>query len=163
MTRPLRVLVVEDEAIIALQLEEDIYAAGHEVAGCAMNSREARELFDRGDPDVALVDIHLADGPTGIGLARAFADAGCLVIFMTANVKRIPLDFAGAVGVIAKPYTSAGLHRGLTYIAGCLAGERELSPPGALTMAPLWAADRRHLQASSGVVGSRRVCGPRFR
>ena len=145
MTRPLRVLIVEDEAIIALQLEEDIYAAGHEVMGCAMNSLDALDLFDRGCPDIALVDIHLSDGPTGVSVARAFAEAGCPVIFMTANVKRIPLDFAGAVGVIAKPYTSAGLQRGLQFIAGCIAGERELTPPGALTMAPHWVADRRHI------------------
>ena len=38
------------------------------------------------------------------------------VVFMTANPKRIPDHFAGAVGVIAKPYTMAGLMAALRYI-----------------------------------------------
>jgi len=128
--------VVEDEALIALQVEEDIAAAGHEVAGCAMSAREALRLFEQTRPDVALVDIHLADGPTGVDVARKLAEAGCLVLFMTANVKRIPGDFAGALGVIAKPYMSGALQRGLRFIGAVLSGRNDARPPANMTLAP---------------------------
>ncbi len=56
-------------------------------------------------PTSALVDVHLRDGPTGVEVARAIHDdCGGVALFMTANVKRLPDDFAGACGVIGKPY-----------------------------------------------------------
>jgi len=120
---PLRVLVVEDEALIALELECLLDDLGYVIVGIAGSSQEAIALGRETHPDVALVDIHLVDGPTGVAVAEALsADPRTTVVFMTANAKRIPEDFAGAVGVIAKPYSERVVAGALRYVAACRAG-----------------------------------------
>lgn len=113
----LRILIVEDEILIALELESLLQDAGHEVVGIAASSDEALALGADLRPDLAFVDIHLADGPTGVEAARRLArERGITVLFMTANAKRIPDDFAEAHGVIAKPYTERGVLQALDYV-----------------------------------------------
>ncbi|PVE25868.1 response regulator [Microvirga sp. KLBC 81] len=115
--KPLRILIVEDEFLIALELESLLQDAGHDVVGIAASSEEAVALGRELAPDLAFVDIHLADGLTGIDVARKLSDQHHVtVLFMTANAKRIPEDFAGARGVIAKPYTERGVKEALAYI-----------------------------------------------
>ena len=115
--KPLRILIVEDEFLIALELESLLQDAGHDVVGIAASSEEAVALSSELSPDLAFVDIHLADGLTGIDVARKLSDQHHVtVLFMTANAKRIPEDFAGARGVIAKPYTERGVKEALAYI-----------------------------------------------
>lgn len=114
----LRILVVEDEVLIALELECLLDDLGHAIVGVAVSSAEAIALGQSTRPDVAFVDIHLVDGPTGVEVARALsADPHTTVVFMTANAKRIPDDFAGAVGVIAKPYSERVVAGALRYVA----------------------------------------------
>ena len=115
--KPLRILIVEDEFLIALELESLLQDAGHDVVGIAATSDEAIALGQQLAPDLAFVDIHLADGLTGIDVARNLSDQHHVtVLFMTANAKRIPEDFAGARGVIAKPYTERGVKEALAYV-----------------------------------------------
>jgi two-component system, response regulator PdtaR len=115
--KPLRILIVEDEFLIALELESLLQDAGHDVVGIAASSEEAVALGSELSPDLAFVDIHLVDGLTGIDVARKLSDQHHVtVLFMTANAKRIPEDFAGARGVIAKPYTERGVKEALAYI-----------------------------------------------
>ncbi len=140
MTRALRILIVEDEAILALQLEDDLLAAGHEVVGFGAYASQAIRLADELQPDLALVDIHLADGPTGVRVARHIAASGCPVLFITANVSRIPEDFAGAIGVIGKPYTPAALRSGIDFIAARINGMTLPPPCPAFVLAPQWQA-----------------------
>ncbi|HTV67456.1 MAG TPA: response regulator [Rhizobiaceae bacterium] len=111
---PLKVLIVEDEALLAMELESLIAEAGHEVVGWATSSAQARKFVDQTDADLAFVDIHLSDGPTGLDVAAYIkAEKPTIVVFLTANSKRVPDDFAGACGVMSKPYTVNGL-------VGCL-------------------------------------------
>jgi CheY-like chemotaxis protein len=135
--RSLRILIVEDEALLALQLEDDLASWGHEVVGHAMCSQRAVELAERTMPDLALVDVHLADGPTGVRVANALSAAGGItVVFLTANAKRIPEHFAGATGVIAKPYTAHGLRRAVAFLAALLRGRAAPPPPPCLQLLP---------------------------
>ncbi len=60
---------MEDEALIALELECLLDDLGHVTVGVACNSSEAIAVGRATAPDVALVDIHLVDGPTGIEVA----------------------------------------------------------------------------------------------
>lgn len=114
---PLKVLIVEDEALLAMELEALVEDAGHAVVGWATSSSQARELVDGVEADIAFVDVHLTDGPTGVDVARYIAEKKrSMVVFMTANPKRIPDNFEGAVGVIAKPYTMHGLMAALRYL-----------------------------------------------
>lgn len=122
----LRILVVEDEVLIALELECLLDDLGHETVGVASSRSEAVTLGLSRVPDVALVDVHLVDGPTGIDVAKALsADPRICVVFMTANAKRIPDDFAGAMGVISKPYSERVVASVLDSIAEHRAGRRE--------------------------------------
>lgn len=117
MSKPLRILIVEDEALLAMEMESLIQDAGHEVAGWATSARKARELAEKSEADVALVDIHLSDGPTGVEVAEYIAtNHDSMVVFLTANPSRVPHDFSGALGVISKPYTVHGLNAALQFI-----------------------------------------------
>lgn len=115
--KPLRILIVEDEVLIALELESLLLDEGYDVVGIAASSAEALSLGHERRPDVAFVDVHLADGPTGIDVARQLASQpNMIVLFMTANARRIPADFAGAQGIIVKPYTERGVRDALAYV-----------------------------------------------
>ena len=59
------------------------------------------------------------------------------VVFMTANPKRIPEDFVGAIGVIAKPYTGQGLSSALRFLVAAVHRPPPLMPePLSLQLAP---------------------------
>jgi DNA-binding response OmpR family regulator len=135
---PLNVLIVEDEAILAMDLEGIVEDAGHKVAGWAMNAAEARRMISSLDIDVAFVDIHLGDGPSGVDLAEEIRRSSASpVVFLTANPKRIPDHFAGAIGVISKPFTVAGLQRSLGYLAeGMRRPPPESERPHVLQLSP---------------------------
>lgn len=130
LSRPLRVLIVEDEILIALELESLLQDEGHEVVGIATSFDDAVALSDSRRPDLAFVDIHLIDGPTGVNVARRLSGNGIAVLFMTANAKRIPEDCAGAKGVIGKPYSERGVRQALAYIMA----EDEADPPQGRSM-----------------------------
>jgi len=142
MMDPLKVLIVEDEALLAMELEMLVEDAGHSVVGWATSSDEARRMVDSTAADIAFVDIHLTDGPTGVEVARYIDEQRTsMVVFMTANPKRIPEHFSGAVGVIAKPYTMNGLMSALRYLQE---GVRRPPPvsaiPTGFTLAPDFAS-----------------------
>jgi AmiR/NasT family two-component response regulator len=128
----LKVLIVEDEVLLAMELESELKDAGHQVIGHAMSSTDATSIMARSRPDFAFVDIHLQDGPTGIGVGSQLAAIGVPYVFMSGNVKRIPDDFAGAWGAIEKPYSAAGFRNALDYLSRRLAGggDEYNVPPG---------------------------------
>lgn len=139
--RPLEVLIVEDEVLLATELEFLLGEVGCHSVGLAMSSDEAVAMANDLRPDLALVDVHLRDGPTGVEVARAIAnDCGGVALFMTANVKRLPADFAGACGVIGKPYSEHGVKSALNYLTICLReGQAPGPPPIGLELAPAYA------------------------
>ena len=105
-----RILIIEDEALVAMELRFILEDLGHQVVGVAATARAARDLVRENDVDLALVDIHLSDGPTGIALGRELGqDMGVSVLFMTANPGMVREGVAGAIGALSKPcllYTS---------------------------------------------------------
>lgn len=139
---PLRVLIVEDEVLLAAELEYLVAASGAAPVGHAMTSGEAVALAEQLHPDLALVDVHLSDGPTGIEAARAMTDhCGAIVLFITANMKRLPEDFAGACGVMSKPYSEHQVRTALIFLGECvLDGHCRRNPPHGLILAPDFAA-----------------------
>jgi CheY-like chemotaxis protein len=135
---PLNVLIVEDEVLLAVELSYLVRESGLREVGHAMCAAEAAELARALTPDLALVDVHLQDGPTGVDVARLIAeDCGGVVLFMTANVRRLPADFAGACGVIGKPYSDHAVKMALLYLTACLREGRAPGPaPLGLTLSP---------------------------
>ena len=139
--RALDVLIVEDEMLLAIELEHLVEEVGCHSLGCAMSSEEAVDLAKKLNPDLALVDVHLSDGPTGVEVARKISsDCGGVALFMTANVKRLPDDFAGACGVIGKPYSEHVVKSAIAYLRTCLRDDHAPGlPPVGLALAPAYA------------------------
>src|SRR4028119_774104 len=93
---PLRVLIVEDEALLAMQVECLLLEAGHEPVGHALDSGEALTLARALSPDLALVDVHLRDGLTGVEVMRALTrDHGTAGVFVPGNLRPGRSDSAG--------------------------------------------------------------------
>lgn len=80
-----RVLIVEDEAVIAMDLENLVYELGHRVAGIATTRDDAVRLAREQRPELVLTDIKLADGSSGVDAAVAILkDFDIPVVFITA-------------------------------------------------------------------------------
>lgn len=139
----MKVMIVEDEMLLAMELESEVEMAGHQVTGLAMSSVQARKEIETTRPDFAFVDIHLQDGPTGIDVGRELAKIGVPYVFVSGNIKRIPDGFAGAIGAIEKPYTMNGMKNALTYISSIVSGDESAEPPASLVLAEDAMAGRR--------------------
>ena len=84
--RPLRIVIAEDEAVFALDIQSIIQDAGGKVVGIAVRGQDAITLAAALRPDVVLMDVHLMGDLDGIEAARAIkALRGVAVIFVTAH------------------------------------------------------------------------------
>ncbi|WP_339915578.1 response regulator [uncultured Brevundimonas sp.] len=126
-----RILIIEDEALVAMELRFVLEDLGHEVVGTAADVRTARELASAAEVDLALVDIHLSDGPTGIELGRELGqERGVTVLFMTANPGMVHQGVAGTIGVLAKPTDEASVQTAVDYaLRRRLGRPMEYAPP----------------------------------
>lgn len=80
-----RVLIIEDEAIIALDLENLVNELGHRVVGIATTRDDAVRMAHQRRPELVLTDIKLADGSSGVDAAMAILkDMDVPVVFITA-------------------------------------------------------------------------------
>lgn len=112
-----RILVVEDEGIVALDLCNVLRKLGYAVTGTAASGEEAIQQALETCPDVVLMDIWLQGAIDGIEAAqRIFAEADIPVIFVTAHGDAETLARASAAspfGYVTKPYTPLELHAGI--------------------------------------------------
>ena len=84
------ILIIEDEPLIAMDIEEMVESLGHRVVGTARTHAEAAALFKRTSPKMVLADIQLADGSSGIDAVNEILSSAPLpVIFITAFPERL--------------------------------------------------------------------------
>jgi CheY-like chemotaxis protein len=84
------ILIIEDEPLIAMDIEEMVESLGHRVVGIARTHAEAVGLFARSQPRMVLADIQLADGSSGIDAVNEILSATSVpVIFITAFPERL--------------------------------------------------------------------------
>lgn len=84
------VMIIEDEAIIALHIRSIVEGLGHSVIGVARTRSEAVALAERAHPELVLADISLADGSSGIDAVKDILSAMSVpVIFITAFPERL--------------------------------------------------------------------------
>jgi DNA-binding NarL/FixJ family response regulator len=111
--RPERILVVEDDFLVATQIESALIDAGLEVAGVAATGEDAIELALSEKPRLVVMDIRLAGDRDGIDTAlHLFAEHGIRCIFATAHhdeQSRRRAAPARALGWLHKPYTMTSL------------------------------------------------------
>lgn len=126
-----RILIIEDEALVAMELRFVLEDLGHEVIGTVADAKAARALAAETEVDLALVDIHLSDGATGIDLGRELGqDMGVTVLFMTANPGMVREGVAGTVGVLTKPTDERAVQTAVDYALRRRQGEPiDYAPP----------------------------------
>lgn len=127
-----RILIIEDEALVAMELRFVLEDLGHKVVGVASTSKSAQNLARENEVDLALVDIHLSDGPTGISLGLELGqDMGVTVLFMTANPGMVREGVAGAIGVLSKPTDEQAVQTAVDYALRRRTGQPvQYAPPG---------------------------------
>lgn len=132
-----KVLVVEDQPLLALELCMVLEDAGFEVVGTAHDRDEALQLIETCDPALALIDVNLRDGMTGPGIADTFCGRpGRAAIFLTANPEQVPPGFAGALGMLTKPVDPASVRAAVIYALDNLSGLGSAVIPSRLRLAP---------------------------
>lgn len=117
-----KVLIVEDEILVALNLRQMLEAKGYDVVGIAPDAEAATRLAGRG-PELALVDLNLRDGATGPDIGRRLAnETGASVLFVTANPRQVADGVPGVVGVLSKPYDEDEIGSAVDFLVGHRSG-----------------------------------------
>ncbi|WP_420478027.1 response regulator [Brevundimonas sp. FT23028] len=130
-----RILIIEDEALVAMELRFVLEDLGHEVIGTAADARSALDLVRENEVDLALVDIHLSDGATGVELGRILAqEMGVTVLFMTANPGMVRNGVAGTIGVLSKPAEERAVQKAVDYALRRRVGEPVEAAPAELQL-----------------------------
>jgi PAS domain S-box-containing protein len=110
---PPRIFIVEDEGIVADDLQQTLLGLGYQVAGKAKTGEAALEKIREHHPDLVLMDIHLAGRMDGIDAAgKVHREEGIPVIYLTAYADKQLLSRAKETepyGYLIKPYDERGL------------------------------------------------------
>ena len=136
--RGMRVLIVEDEALIAWMLADSLEAAGHEVVGPAATMAEALALCEgAAPPDLAVLDIDLGDGSSGVDVARALLERwGVPSIFASAQAAEAHRARGVALGCIGKPYAAQTVLRSVEVAREIMSGRTPGRVPAGLELFP---------------------------
>lgn len=113
-TSSYRILIVEDEVLIADTIQRYIEKAGHHVIGSAISFEEGRDLFEQHKPDLILIDIHLNSKKSGIDLAHyiRLSESPKPFIYLTAQADPKSLQLAKETfpaGYLSKPIQKQSL------------------------------------------------------
>jgi CheY-like chemotaxis protein len=100
----LRILVVEDEALVAMLISDVIEGMGNVVAGVADTAAEAIMLAGREQPDLALCDIKLLGGDNGLEVAAALKPLKIPCVFVSGNCPPPEIGRELALGCVMKPF-----------------------------------------------------------
>lgn len=125
--KPLRILIVEDEAIVAMSLGAVLEQFGHEVAGTVATGRGAISEAARLEPDLVLMDVRLADGVDGVSAAKQIlAERPVALVFITAYSDQATVERIRELGadVLSKPVGAEALRKTIE------AARHPSQPPG---------------------------------
>ncbi|TFL16837.1 response regulator [Jannaschia formosa] len=113
----LRILAVEDEAMIAFELQDMLEDLGHEVLGPVANVDAALRLLGQSDPDAAIVDANLG-GRSALPIVEALRAAGIPFALASGYASAELRQFGEVRPFIKKPYGPWDLERALKAIQG---------------------------------------------
>ena len=141
-----KVLIVEDDLMLAGTTEEVLVTHGYEVCGIACTLTQAVALGQYHLPGLAIIDVRIADGDSGFEVARQLASlAKPAILYVTGDTSSIMLGARGH-GCLLKPYRLADLLRSLEIVVE-LNGTGRAAPPFPAGFRILW-------DAMAGPVGS---------
>ena len=119
----LKVLIVENDLMIADFVEDNLVTAGYAVCGIATTVADAIALGAQHNPDLGVFDLRLDDGESGTVAASALRRHGKIgVLYATASDIHPLLRHAEGEGYIVKPYTASELVAALGIVHGVLHG-----------------------------------------
>lgn len=109
-----KIVIIEDEGVVALNLQSRLEAANYAVTGVADSAKTAISLVETTIPDLVLMDIRLKGNQTGIDLAQEIRDRWDIpIVFLTgysdADTLRLVQD-ADPYGYLIKPFDSTELY-----------------------------------------------------
>ena len=157
----LRILVVEDDLQLATTLKylvED--NPRYRVVATADDAESAIAAAEEHDPDLVLLDLHLAHGSTGFPVAVHLNALGVACLFVSGKAPRFAMPDL-ALGCLMKPFTAEDVHRSLAMAEDLLRGRETLRPkmPENLT---LYEAPDEPSLPEPGFIPSRRSLRTRF-
>jgi DNA-binding NarL/FixJ family response regulator len=126
-----RILLVEDDFLVAMTMENDLAEGNYEIAGVANSADAAVSLAKKARPDLVVMDIRLVGPRDGVDAAlEIFAATGIRCLFATANADaqaRTRAAPAQPLGWLQKPYGREAL---LSALAEAVqAAQSSLQPP----------------------------------
>jgi DNA-binding response OmpR family regulator len=150
----LRILVVEDDSQLAVTLKylvED--NPRYRVVAMADDADSAIAAAEEHDPDLVLLDLHLARGSTGFPVAVRLNDLGVPCLLVSGKAPRFPMADL-ALGCLMKPFTAEDVHRSLAMAEDLLRGREAVRPkiPPNLT---LYESDAAPMDPEPGFIPSR--------
>jgi CheY-like chemotaxis protein len=126
----MRILVVEDDAILALVAAEALTIFGHEVIGPAYSAETALQFAATQSLDLAFIDINLAGHDEGITLARDLRTRyGLFSVFISGQIAVARSNRDAAIGLLRKPYRLEDLNRSAEFAQALIAGQNPPPPP----------------------------------
>jgi DNA-binding response OmpR family regulator len=127
-----RILIVEDEPLVAFDNEYMLKDAGYEIVATVDSHADAIEVIDGEQLDLVMTDIALSGAGDGADVARAAGARGIAVLFVTGNCSE---EVKGlALGCLAKPYSERVLLSTLEAIDSHLQGRKLRRLPQGLTL-----------------------------
>jgi len=123
-----RILIVEDEPLVAFDMETMLADEGYEVIGTLDTFAAAIETLDREQVDLILCDVRLHGNRTGIHLAKEACKRGIPVLFATGHAP--PDADKLAIGCLIKPFNMRTLKATLESVNRHLLGKRPKPPKG---------------------------------
>ena len=127
-----RIMVVEDEPLIAFENENMLQDADYVVVATVDSYADAAAVIESEKLDLILTDISLAGEGNGVDVARAAQARGIAVLFVTGNCTKEAQ--ALALGCLAKPYSERVLLETLAALDGHLQGRAPKRLPAELTL-----------------------------
>ena len=129
-----RILIVEDEVFVAMDMADTLADYGYDCVGIADDTASAMRLAKQA-VDVALVDVNLCDGATGPMIGELLArNHGVRVIFVTANPRQLGTGVPGTLGVITKPLDVKLIGEALDFALAVKPGAPTPVPPVGLSV-----------------------------
>lgn len=127
-----RLLVVEDEPLVAFDIENALKHHDYDVVATVDRYRDAMAVIDAEPLDLILSDVRLTGERTGVDLARAVKPRGIRLMFVTASCPVDAPEFS--VGCLAKPYGQRELVDALVALDAALGGKKPRRLPSGLSL-----------------------------